>query len=291
MLAVAGTGVVAAGWWLAQNAFLVRYVIETRRFMLALKTRGHVPDVGMLALSRRMGPRWMQAGEPAFVSRGSASGDGPCDVPWHTPLGTFHGSAADGAVLDHLIIEELGGHIYDREPAALRTGDVVLDVGAHLGTFTRYALMRGASRVIAIEPMPDLAGCLARTFRDEVASGSVVIAEVAAWNEDGELSFATGPQSTMGHVGSGEVVVASERIDALVARIGIERVDFIKMDIEGAEPEALAGAVGLIRRDRPRMAICIYHDPDHAESIPRAILEAAPGYHTFTRGPFQAYFH
>ncbi len=50
---------------------------------------------------------------------------------------------------------------------------------------------------------------------------------------------------------------------------------FIKMDIEGFELEALAGAVEIIRRFRPIMAITVYHHSDHLWKVPLAIASAA----------------
>ena len=287
LLALAG-----AAWWARTHSFAVAYVVETRRFMVAMKTGGHASGVSWLSLVRRLGPRWMQRDEPTFVrALPDAPGPGPCPGRWETPLGLFHGGRDDGAALDHLVVEELGGHIYDRAPADIRRGDVVIDVGAHLGTFTRYALRKGASRVIAIEPMPTLVDCLERTFQDEIAAGSVTIVEVAAWHENTQLEFAVGPQSTTGRVGNGALRVTGETLDSIAARLGLARVDFIKMDIEGAEPQALAGAAGVMATHYPRMAICIYHGKHDAETVSARVMRAGPRYREFRRGPFQAYFH
>ncbi len=57
-----------------------------------------------------------------------------------------------------------------------------------------------------------------------------------------------------------------------------KRVDFIKMDIEGAEPQALIGAENTLRKYRPRLAICIYHDVRHFAEIPNWINNLGLGY-------------
>lgn len=59
---------------------------------------------------------------------------------------------------------------------------------------------------------------------------------------------------------------------------GIPRIDFIKLDIEGAEPEALRGAAATIRDCRPKMALCIYHRPEHYYELAQYIDSIAPGY-------------
>jgi hypothetical protein len=67
-------------------------------------------------------------------------------------------------------------------------------------------------------------------------------------------------------------------IDDYVARQGLTRVDFIKMDIEGAEDAALSGAAETIRRFRPKLAISAYHKPDDMIVLPRRIRSILPAY-------------
>jgi FkbM family methyltransferase len=67
-------------------------------------------------------------------------------------------------------------------------------------------------------------------------------------------------------------------IDDLVKEYGIKKVDFIKMDIEGAEPFALKGAAETIRRFRPKLAIAIYHSINDFVKIPNFIDSLGLGY-------------
>jgi hypothetical protein len=58
---------------------------------------------------------------------------------------------------------------------------------------------------------------------------------------------------------------------------GIVATD-LKMDIEGAELDALRGATELIRRRRPRLAICVYHQPEHLWRIPMFVRDLGLSY-------------
>lgn len=62
-------------------------------------------------------------------------------------------------------------------------------------------------------------------------------------------------------------------IDDFVSRNSINKVNFIKMDIEGTEPFALKGAEKTIRKFRPKLAIAIYHSMGDFINIPKWILE------------------
>ena len=68
------------------------------------------------------------------------------------------------------------------------------------------------------------------------------------------------------------------RIDDFMGRQGIEKMDFIKMDIEGSELAALKGAEETIRKHRPKLAISLYHKIDDYITIPQYLTETFPFY-------------
>lgn len=67
-------------------------------------------------------------------------------------------------------------------------------------------------------------------------------------------------------------------LDDYVTRLQLPRVDFIKMDIEGAESLALAGARHTIAHFQPRLAICLYHQWNDVVTVPQAILATGVDY-------------
>ena len=70
----------------------------------------------------------------------------------------------------------------------------------------------------------------------------------------------------------------TDSIDNLVDTNGLRRVDFVKMDIEGAEMDALIGGERTIRSHRPRLAISVYHSLQDFVRIPKWIDSLGLGY-------------
>jgi len=68
-----------------------------------------------------------------------------------------------------------------------------------------------------------------------------------------------------------------------------EPVTYIKMDIEGAELNALKGAANTIKKNKPRLAICVYHKPEDILEIPVFLSELVPSYQFYLRHHSQYY--
>lgn len=227
-------------------------------------------------------------------------GPGPCSVLWATGLGAFWGRPEDGHSLEMALKYRLYDEFYLRDDASLRKGDTVIDAGAHLGTFTAFALQRGARRVILFEPDPVNAACLRQTFLAEVHSGKVAVLEQAVWDESGVMRFRESRDSLAGRVSNGpepaagdarEIVVRATTIDEAVKRLELDEVDVIKLNVEGAEREAVLGARQTIRRFRPRIIVNLEHHANDADVIPPLVEGAAPGYRILWRGREQAFFY
>ena len=106
---------------------------------------------------------------------------------------------------------------------------------------------------------------LVQKLPEHIGSRVVVMAQAAA-SAPGSATFAaTGTASSTFGDGGAEAGVQVElaRIDDLVASLGGPVPTFLKMDIEGAELDALAGATALIRDHGPMLALCVYHRQDH----------------------------
>lgn len=211
------------------------------------------------------------------------SGDGLC--LWATPRGRYWAPTEDQG--HFFVLAEMQLEPYGLRDVTIRKGDIVVDCGAYLGHFTREALDAGASRVIAVEPGTRQATCLRRTFASEIAAGRVQVLQEGVWLAEGRLMFRdaaspgasfveAGVQGAQSSVAGVSVPVTT--IDALAGRLSLDRIDLIKMDIEGSEQEALKGAVRTLARFKPRLAIAGYHKPTDPDAIPVLVRAANAGY-------------
>lgn len=105
------------------------------------------------------------------------------------------------------------------------------------------------------------------------------------WSGNEVLKFCdsnTSNTPTCARIGdqSGDIEIETIRLDDLLFE---EKITFIKMDIEGAEIEALKGASEIINRDNPKLAICVYHKRDDIYEIPLLIKKICPDYKFYLR--------
>lgn len=131
----------------------------------------------------------------------------------------------------------------------LKPDGVVLDLGAHIGTFSLTAAARGC-RAYAVEASPRNVELLRESAGQNGWADRLHVVHAAIGDRKGELSFhVAGP---WGHVGTvwrpGSATVAAETVDDLMTQFGCNRVDFVKLDVEGSEVAALAGARRLLGR-------------------------------------------
>jgi FkbM family methyltransferase len=189
-------------------------------------------------------------------------GDAPATPPlagrarWLTPRVAVDGLqfsvVVDPDVADPITLTLLQGSVLDPTLVRLmldivRPGDNVVDLGAHLGTFSLAASAAGC-QVLAVEAAPTNAALLRTSaLRNGFAGLRVVQAAVA--DVPGEVQFkAHGPwgQVATGTATAATVTVPAVTVGELVAECGFAPVRFVKIDVEGSELRTLRGMPGLL---------------------------------------------
>lgn len=177
--------------------------------------------------------------------------------------------------------------LYEEYGVQVLPGDIVIDAGANIGTFTAFAAKYRHGIVHAFEPVAKTADLLRLTVDTNEINDSVVINQMALGNQvcDAEIALVNGAigsstfvaelqQSSMQHE-----KVHITTLDEYVRQKQLSRVDFIKADIEGSERGMLEGATETLRRFKPKLAICTYHLPDDPDVLAYIIKKANPEYH------------
>ncbi len=203
---------------------------------------------------------------------------------WDTAMGRYWVPRRDDDVLTDNLAEQATQVYGDREEG-VHPGDVVFDCGANVGVYTRVALAAGAKLVVAIEPAPENVECLRRNYAAEISQGRVIVVPKGVWDRDDVLVLREDADNSARDsfvVAWGPAVretrVPLTTIDQLVKDLKLDSVGFMKLDIEGAEKRALAGARNTLQKYHPRMAIAMEHLTDDPTAIPQVILAAAPSY-------------
>jgi FkbM family methyltransferase len=150
----------------------------------------------------------------------------------------------------------------------LRPGMTVVDVGANAGYFTYLAAARvgRSGRVLAVEPLPPVYRNLAAAVRDNRLD-RVTVVNTALGRVAGSLPLFVPPAAhgncapTLVPVPGWEPVLVPVRpLDAVLDECAIDRVDLLKLDVEGFEAEVLAGADRALRSGQVRAVLCEFND-------------------------------
>ena len=210
---------------------------------------------------------------------------------WSTPAGEYWVPDTSDEILSILLAQQKRKIYGDAATGGVRKGDIVLDGGAHIGTYVKTALDAGAETIVAIEPSPDALECLRRNFAKEIASGKVIVYAKGIWDEEKHLVFYSNGNGAAGdsfvNQGVNAKVIADipvTTIDKIVKELNLPRVDIIKADIKGAGTRMIKGGVETIRKYHPRIVISVEEEPEDPAEIHAAVMSIAPTYR-FRPGP------
>jgi FkbM family methyltransferase len=159
-----------------------------------------------------------------------------------------------------------------------KPGVVCLDIGANLGYYTVKMASLGAT-VYAFEPDPFNFHLLEKNVGENGLGGRVRLHRAACGSAAGLVSIAREPGTA--NYGAVHVAGAGEQVSAEVELVRVDvrvpqdvKVDFVKIDVEGFEPEALEGARAILERDRPAV-LCEFNTyalEGYAKDAPARLL-------------------
>lgn len=180
---------------------------------------------------------------------------------------------------------ELMNQLFDQQyfdlPYMTRSDDeIFLDVGCFDGLTVRNFVhwSRNAYKeIIAFEP--DIC-CYEKCKKELKDIRNLTLINKGAWSKEAVLQFDATGVSDSKISESGTTRIETCRLDDIV---GDKCVTFLKMDIEGAEKEALIGAERIIREQKPKLAISIYHKKEDIWEIPQLLMKWNPNYRFYLR--------
>lgn len=161
-----------------------------------------------------------------------------------------------------------------------------LDVGASIGD-TLEALSESTDnsfeKVYCFEPSQDAFAVLQE--KAKAYGNRVQLVNKGAWDREETLVFhedaAHGASKIVSEGQENTIRISVDKLDSMVDVK--DKVVHIKMDIEGTEERALIGASEIIKRDKPLLAICVYHKDDDFIRIPQVIRQIVPEYRFYLR--------
>jgi FkbM family methyltransferase len=188
----------------------------------------------------------------------------------------------DGSNIDIMLDVCEENQYFPRDIIKLSNHERFADIGAFNGDTIRDIVGRTQGKfdqIFSFEVDAINFKALQENVRQMPEKSRITIFNLGIWDSECDIVYSIGEsQSTV--VGSGE---GKGHVAPLDDVLRDEEVTFIKMDIEGAEPQALRGARNIIQSQKPKLAICIYHDFRHLWEIPLYIKSLAPEYKIYLR--------
>lgn len=171
---------------------------------------------------------------------------------------------------------------FARDLVQLSEKEIFVDVGAYTGDTVEQILditNRNYSEIFCFEPDLD---CCEILRKNTIQNENIHVISKGAWNKQEKLFIKSDPEHGASTIGEdGKYAVELDCIDNCIGE-DIE-ITHIKMDIEGAELNALKGCERHIKNYRPKLAICIYHRNEDFLDIPKYILSIVPEYKLYIR--------
>lgn len=164
---------------------------------------------------------------------------------------------------------------YEHKTFKIKSGDVIIDAGGFIGDTAALFCEKTSNNcfIHAFELLDENIKLFEYNNKLNNIESFVKINQLALTNKSNETikikqTAVQGATSIFGNDDS-EISIKTITLDDYIIINNIEKVDLIKMDIEGAEIAALEGAINTIKHFKPRLALCLYHKWDDVITIPK----------------------
>lgn len=135
----------------------------------------------------------------------------------------------------------------------ISAGDVILDIGADAGSYALAALAQGASYVYAWSPQGDVSDVIEASLKKNDWESKCRVLKSGLYDRKGRLDVKS--QQLVGDSDSGEDIIEVSSLDSLDLFHDLNRINWMKLDVEGAEVEIIKGADRLVNKFRPKIMV------------------------------------
>jgi len=168
----------------------------------------------------------------------------------------------------------------------LNKDEVFIDCGAYTGDTIDVFLKHcpDYNQIVAFEPAPKIFKKLEEKYAN---NPKITLINAGVYDKEGIVSFSDTGADGNSRISDAITYDADEELTSIkvktIDNLNLEKVTFIKMDVEGAELNALKGAEKTILRDKPKLAICIYHSNEDMVCIAEHIHKLMPEYKFYVK--------
>jgi FkbM family methyltransferase len=190
---------------------------------------------------------------------------------------------SSGTALDIMCMPNIseGSQYFPEDLIELSSDECYVDVGAYDGDTISAFLKKSNNyfnKIYAFELDKNIFLKLKDNLMNNDKRSQINIFNIGAWDSRGEINYHPGNFNSS--IGEGKETASVAPLDEY---LNDALVTYIKMDIEGAEIQALLGAKKTIESNKPKLAICVYHKISHLWEIPLLIHKMLPDHNIFLR--------
>lgn len=172
---------------------------------------------------------------------------------------------------------------FDKDVIKLSNDEYFIDLGAYIGDTIEnfiYHVDGNYKKIVAFEPDNENMLSL-NSYIIENDIDNVVVYKLATWNKKEKIRFYENGSLISQAYNKGNSITNADTLDNVL--LDIAPTTFIKINVEGAEYKTIEGAEKIIKKYKPKLAICVYHGAKDVYEIPLLIKKLVPEYKLYLR--------